>query len=103
MMGTMSDVDILPSPRIDSGPDAKWEREYREFLRLKPSLLPLYRGSFVAIHDGKLVESGPDQVTVALRAYAKHGYLPMYVGMVSDAPSPRLRLPSPRRSPRLEA
>ncbi|MBI4601762.1 MAG: hypothetical protein HY721_07360 [Planctomycetes bacterium] len=98
----MSEVEIRPPPEIQgpSAPNAKWEREYREFLRLKPSLLAKYRGCYVAIHDGKVVESGADQTTVALRAYAKHGYVPMYVGLVSDEPQPRFRLPSPRVYPR---
>jgi len=98
------EVDILPAPDARSlpGPNAKWEREYREFLRLKPSLLAKFRGCFVAVHDGKVVESGEDQTTVALRAYAKYGYVPIYVGFVSDEPAPCLRLPSPRIYPRAE-
>ncbi|MBI4606454.1 MAG: hypothetical protein HY721_31195 [Planctomycetes bacterium] len=94
----MSEAETLPPPSIQPplGPDAKWEREYREFLRLRTSLLATYAGKYVAIHEGKVVESGDDQIAVALRAYAKCGYVALHVGLVSDSPAPPLRLPSPR-------
>jgi hypothetical protein len=97
----MSDADMLPAPKIQllPGSDPKWEREYRKFLQLRPSLLPKYRGKYVAIHQGKVVESGDDQLAVALRAYAKHGYVPIYVGLVSDDPPKTARIPSPRSYP----
>ncbi len=94
----MSEVETLPAPLIQppSGSDGKWEREYREFLRLRATLLNTYLGKYVAIHEGKVVESGDDQISVALRAYAKCGYVPLYVGLVSDAAAAPLRVPSPR-------
>ena len=50
----------------------------------------------MAIQGGKVVESGEDQIGVALRAYAKYGYVALYVGLVSDLPTTPLRLPSPK-------
>ncbi len=83
---------VLPQP-----PETKWQQERRAFLRLLPSLLPSHRGQYVAIHEGKVVESGPDKVVVGLRAYAKYGYVPIYVGLVTDEPIPVVRISGPRR------
>lgn len=94
----MSDRELLPAPEIEQPrrSDPVWEREFAAFVRLKPSLLPAHKGEYVAIHEGKVVDSGDDQVAVALRAYSKYGYVPIYVGLVSDEPQPIVRIPSPR-------
>jgi hypothetical protein len=86
---------VLPQP-----PETKWQRERRAFLRLLPSLLPSHRGQYVAVHEGKVVESGPDKVAVGLRAYANYGYVPIYVGLVTDEPPRMERRPTPRPLPR---
>ena len=74
----------------------KWEQEFRAFLSLRPSLLPTHRDKYVAIHEGKVVDSGEDEIALGLRVYAKFGYVPIYVGRVSDEPQPIVRIPSPR-------
>lgn len=95
----MNETPILPAPEIPSAPisDSKWERERREFMRLKPSLMATHQNQYVAIHEGQVVESGEDQIEVALRAYRRHGYVPIYVGHVSNDPPRVARIPSPRR------
>ena len=94
----MIETTAMPAPEIYSVAfsNTKWDREYREFLRLLPSLLLTHRGKFVAIHDGRVVETGDDHARVALDAYARWGYVPMYVGLVTDAPQPVVRIASPR-------
>lgn len=94
----MSDKELLPAPEIERPRqhDPTWEREYRAFVQLKPSLLASHAGKYVAIHEGQVVDSGEDQVAVALRAYSKYGYVPIYVGLVSDEPQSVVRIPSPR-------
>jgi hypothetical protein len=94
----MNQTDIMPAPEIGIAfvPDAKWEREYRAIVHLLPSLLPTYCDKFVAIHNGKVVGSGDDQAEVALAAYSQWGYVPIYVGLVSDVPQPAVRVASPR-------
>jgi hypothetical protein len=82
---------VLPQP-----PETKWELERRAFLRLAPSLLPKHRGQYVAVHEGKVVDSGLDKVAVGLRAYARYGYIPIYVGLVTDELPTIDRLPTPR-------
>jgi hypothetical protein len=77
----------LPTPELPKG-----EREYRAFLRLLPELLPAYRGKFVAVHNGKVVDSDPDDVALILRVQRNVGYVPIHVGLVTDAP-PLVRIP----------
>jgi hypothetical protein len=77
-------------------PDTKWRREQQAFRRLLPDLLKVHRNQYVAIHEGKVVEAGADKLEVAGRAYARFGYVPIYVGLVTDQPIPVSRIPSPR-------
>src|SRR5437773_9922591 len=80
-----------PLPRGD-----KWDDERRAFRRLLPSLVRSHRGKYVAIHQSKVVDTDADQVALALRAYERFGYLPIYVGQVSVEPPRPARIPSPR-------
>jgi hypothetical protein len=102
----MSETELQPAPDLSGHQfnSDKWQREFQEFLRLKPRLLEKYDGQYVAVHEGQVVDSGPDQVELAMRVYSKHGYCPIYVGLVTDQPEPMYRIPTPRRyPPRLQA
>jgi hypothetical protein len=77
----------LPAPALSKG-----EREYRAFLRLLPGLLATHRGQYVAVHDGQVVDSGPDDVALILRVQARVGYVPLFVGLVTERP-PVVRVP----------
>jgi hypothetical protein len=92
----MSDVTTYPPPvlGLPPQPENQWQREYRAFLRLLPDLLKTHRGKYVAVHDEQVVDSGDDKVALALRAYEKHGYVPIYVGLVAERPLPPERIPS---------
>lgn len=97
----MSTTEILPAPEITHGePPTKWDREYQAFLRLRPALLETLRGKYVAVHNEQVVDSGDAQIEVAMRAYQRFGYQPIYVGLVSDQPVAPVRLPSPELSRR---
>jgi hypothetical protein len=97
-MGQMKRTNALPAPRIEPLPAAedKWGRERRAFHRLRPSLLRSHLGKYVAVHQCKVVDSGDDQIAVALRVYKRFGYLPIYVGQVLAEPPLPVRMPSPR-------
>ena len=101
----MSDVIEYPAPdlTLSSRPETAYERERRAFWELLPSLLETHRDQYVAIHDGKVVASGTDRVAVALEAYSRVGYVPLYLGHVTDEPPRPARIPTPRiwRGPRL--
>ncbi len=94
----MSDVIEYPAPDLSLSirKEDAWERERRAFWELLPSLRAAYEGHFVAIRDGKVVASGPDEVAVALDAYSRLGYGPLYVGQVSSSPPMVVRIPTPR-------
>jgi hypothetical protein len=98
---SMSNVTTLPAPDLgmkETTP-AAWENEQRTFLRLLPTLLATHQGQYVAVHHGRVIAEGPDQVEVAKQAYARAGYVPIYVGLVTNEPPRLVRIPSPRLFP----
>ncbi len=90
----MSEPITFPAPVIELPvpPKNKWEREYRAFLRLLPELLKTHRGQYVAVHEGQVVDSGDDKLELAMKVYAEHGYVPIYVGFVAERPLPAERI-----------
>jgi hypothetical protein len=96
----MDESEILPAPVINVAQrnDDKWERERSAFHRLLPNLLTTSQGKYVAIHDGSVVETGDSSADTAQRAYARFGYVPIFIGLVSDQGPRIVRIPSPRVS-----
>src|SRR5258708_1852773 len=94
----MSEVHTLPAPDLTrkQGVNDAWEEEHRAFLRLLPTLLATHRGQYIAVHKGAVAAAGPDQIDVAKEAYARAGYVPIYVGLVTNEPPEPVRLPSPK-------
>jgi PHD/YefM family antitoxin component YafN of YafNO toxin-antitoxin module len=71
-----------------------FERERAAFLRLKPQLLDTHRGLWVAIVGERVVDSDADSRALARRVYARFGYVPAYIQLVSEE-MPSVELPSP--------
>jgi hypothetical protein len=71
---------VLPEPP----PKSKFEREKAAFYRLLPELLKTHHRQYVAIHDEQVVDSGPDQIEVALRVLRRVGNVALFVHLVSD-------------------
>ena len=93
----MESIETLPAPDLSAPHDDKWRREQRAFRQLLPELLRTHLDKFVAIHEGRVVESGVDKLEVARRAYERFGYIPIFVSRVdANSPAPA-RMPSPRR------
>lgn len=89
----------LPAPSLDrSTADGKWQREYQAFLRLKAPLLATHAGQYVVVHDGAVVDSGPDDVALALRFFSQHGNVPVHIGHVTAGPEAAARIPHYRTS-----
>src|SRR4051794_21778074 len=72
-------------------PATKFDRERAAFLRLLPSLLKTHDGRYVAIHEERVVDDGPDRLEVAMRVLRRVGNVDIYVGLVSETPEPLAR------------
>ncbi len=81
----MSDTMTLPSCEVQLPAPTltKGQREYQAFLRMLPELLQTHHGQYVAIHDGRVVDSDANDITLIQRVHAKIGYVPIYVGLVA--------------------
>jgi hypothetical protein len=51
---------------------------------LLPGLLASHRGKYVAIHEGQVVDSDAKDIALIQRVHARLGYVPIYVGLVSE-------------------
>ncbi len=69
----------LPVPALSKG-----EREYRAFLHMLPGLLATYPVKYVAVHEGQVVDSDANDIVLIQRVHARIGYVPIYVGLVSE-------------------
>ena len=80
------DTQILAAPLVEWLPrtPSKWQQEYEAFQRLRPQLLTQYPGQYVVIHDGKVVDHGPDDVQLALKFFAQYGNVSPHIGLVSQ-------------------
>ena len=67
----MSEPVTLPASVIElpTPPRSKWTRQYLAFRQLLPQLLSTHRGLYVAVHDGKVVDSGDDKLSLAMRVW----------------------------------
>lgn len=74
-----------------------FEEERAAFYRLKDDLHDTHEGQYVAILNGQVVDSGTDPVDVVMRVYTRFGYVPVYVGLVSERPEV-VEFPSPEIS-----
>jgi hypothetical protein len=92
----MSKLDALPAPVLASKEANKWRREQEAFRHLLPELLKTHRDRYVAVHEGRVVEAGTDKLAVAGQVYARFGYVPIYVSLVTDERPTLSRIPSPR-------
>lgn len=88
----------LPAPAVDRSPaNDKWQREYQAFLRLKSQFLAAHAGQYVVVHEGGVVDSGPDDVALALRFFAQHGNVPVHIGLIMDGTEAAVRIPHYRQ------
>jgi hypothetical protein len=82
---------VLPEPEL-----TKYEREEQAFRSLLPHLLQTHRDLYVAIHEGKVVDSGPERLPVAMRVWERVGNVPIYVALVSVDLPRAIRVRGPR-------
>ena len=101
---TQNEIDSLPAPALDvpkvapnpppEPRDPILRQEHAAFVQLLPELLKTHYGQFVAMHEGRVVESGSDKIAVIRTAYDRFGYRSIYVHLVTDQPQPLERVPS---------
>ena len=93
----MPTTEPQPAPDPSGREEDKWRREQRAFRRRLPDLLRTHRDRFVAVHEGRVVESGDDKLDVARRAYERFGCVPIFVSRVAEPPAAPGRIPPPRQ------
>ncbi len=78
-------------------PILRLEREYEALLKMKEKLMKdeKYRGKWVAIFGGKLIDFDEDDSALAKRVYEKYGYETILIDRVVEKEKP-LRFPSPK-------
>ena len=99
MSTTETTMIAAPSISLQAGAPGKWQREFDAFQRLLPQLLSEYGGQYVVVHDGQVVDHGPDDVALALRFFAEHGNTPIHIGLVANQPGPAAHVPRYRELP----
>jgi hypothetical protein len=79
-------VSVQPVATSPLGSDGKFERERAAFYRLLPELMKTHRGKYVAVHNERVIAEGVEDAAVTADAYARAGYVELYVGEVTDRP-----------------
>jgi hypothetical protein len=95
------DVNELITTAVEHYLEEQWqasfEAESRAFERMHQQLLPHYRGQFVAVYGGQVVDSDPDKKNLARRVYERYGPAPIFFQQVTDEPMRTIHLRSPHR------
>ncbi len=74
----------------------KIRTEAQAFEQQRASLLRQYRGEYVAIHEGRVIDHDPDLRTLHLRVFARWGHTPVLLKKVTEEPERELVFRSPR-------
>ncbi len=74
----------------------KVEKEQAVSERIRPSLLKKYRGQYVAVHNGEVVEHAPDLRALRSKVFAHYGHMPILHTQVTDEPERDIVVRSPR-------
>jgi hypothetical protein len=83
----MTSEELHPAVELFAPPqqtqEAQFAKEMQAFWAMQTALLQRYDGQYVAIYQGKVVDSDLEKVALALRVYRKYGYVPIYIHHVS--------------------
>jgi hypothetical protein len=74
-------VDLKVSQREELDDAPFWD-EVKAFKRLSRAEVDVYIGRYVAVYQGSIVDSDPDEGELALRFYRTFGYVPVYIHKV---------------------
>jgi len=74
MVETVSDKSMSQDKTLEH----KFAKEESAFWAMHKELLKTHLSKFVAIHEGKVVDSDYDRILLTKRVYDKYGYIPIY-------------------------
>ena len=74
----------------------QFESELRAFESMRESLQKDYAGRFVAVYQGRVLDSDKDKRALGKRVFAKYGRAPIYFQEVGPDPVPAVRVRTPR-------
>ena len=77
-------IDKAVAEYIDRWASQKLRSEQDAFAQLHPQLVEQYFGQYVAIHNGCLIDSDFDDLTLHLRLRQKYGQMPILLRKVTD-------------------
>jgi hypothetical protein len=87
-MSKRHSLSVRQKTRGGSSPNLNklFEKERKQFMALKGRLLAdrTYESKFVAIINGTVADSDLDRSKLMERIYSTRGYVPVYVGKVSE-------------------
>lgn len=64
-----------------------FQKEREAFHSLPPSLKSQYQGSFVAVHNGSVVDSDTSRSALVRRFFSRFGDVSVYIGYVGETPA----------------
>lgn len=74
----------------------KVKAEQALFEKMRPTLLEKYRGQYVALHNGAVVESAPDLRSLHHKVFVRFGFTPILHIQVTEEPEHDAVVRSPR-------
>ncbi|MBI3761454.1 MAG: hypothetical protein HY260_06275 [Chloroflexi bacterium] len=89
-------VDSILRQHVRAFRREKIRAESNAFEEQKQSLLDQYRGEYVAVHEGKVIDHDPSLRALHLRVFAKLGHTPVLLKKVTDEPDRVLVFRSPK-------
>src|ERR1035438_8822918 len=75
----------LSSARFGAADDlenAPFWKEVSAFNEMPQPMIDVHYGRYVAVYQGNIVDSDPDEAELALRFYRTFGYVPVYIHKV---------------------
>lgn len=70
----------------------KIRQESDTWYRLSPEIRNQYKGKFVAVYDGKIVDDDPDRIVLYKRIRSTYGRQPVLIVEGGDHPMPEYRI-----------
>ena len=84
------------TPSITTDDSGSFEREVAAFERLMPSLLEQYADKYVAVHQGKVIASGDEKLSLLHQVREEFGQVACYIEKVTPEYPQTVRIPSMR-------